>query len=74
MNPHSKVKVDEVRWLVWLFLGWTFWLASRQLPPEKSIPRQVRCAACGKPMRIVAVVNLNCFVLWEDAVKYLDSG
>ena len=28
MSPNSKVSLDEVKWLVWLFLGSTFWLAS----------------------------------------------
>ncbi len=74
MNSHSKIKADELRWLVWLFLGWTYWLASGHLSQEKPIPRQVRCAACGEPMRIVAVVILDCQVLREHGVKYLDSG
>ena len=74
MNSNSKVEADEVRWLVWLFLGWTYCLGSGHLPPEKRIPSQVRCAACGEPMRIVAVVNLASFVLREHSVKYLDSG
>ena len=28
MSSNSEVGLDEVKWLVWLFLGWTFWLAS----------------------------------------------
>ncbi len=32
MSPNSRIRLDEVRWLVWLFLGWTFWLASGHTP------------------------------------------
>ncbi|EMI23495.1 transposase, partial [Rhodopirellula europaea SH398] len=28
MSGNSKVKVEEVNWLVWIMLGWTFWLGS----------------------------------------------
>ena len=28
MSSNSKVSLDEVKWLVWLFLGWTCWLAT----------------------------------------------
>ena len=56
MSPNSKVKVDEVKWLVWLFLGWTFYLASGRVVQESPRPRPtVRCAECGGTMRIVEV-------------------
>ena len=75
MNSASKIDLEEVRWLVWLYLGWTFWLASGHAPQEKPIQRKpVRCAACGGEMRIVAVVNQNCRTLIEHSVAYLDSG
>ncbi|MCR9212058.1 MAG: transposase, partial [bacterium] len=32
MSAGSKVKVEEVKWLVWLMLGWTFWLGSGYAP------------------------------------------
>lgn len=75
MNSKSRIDIDEVKWLVWLYLGWTFWLASGYAPQEKPIERPpVRCAACGGTMRIVDVVNGNCRVLVEHSVAYLDSG
>ncbi|MEM8671495.1 MAG: transposase [Planctomycetota bacterium] len=27
MSAKSRIPLEEVRWLIWLFLGWTFWLA-----------------------------------------------
>lgn len=75
MNSSSAIELEEVQWLVWLFLGWTFWLASGYAPQEQPIERPgVRCAECGGPMRIVKVVHENCRTLVEHSVAYLDSG
>jgi len=75
MSPNSGIHIDEVRWLVWLFLGWTFWLASGYAPQQQPIERPgFRCAKCGGPMRIVDVVNDNCRTLVEHCLPYLDSG
>jgi hypothetical protein len=75
MHSACRIDVDAVRWLVWLFLGWTFWLASGHAPQEQPIERPgVRCAECGGPMRIVEIVNVNCRALVEHSLDYLDSG
>jgi len=75
MSPNSKVKVDEVKWLVWLLLGWTFYLASGRAVPETPRPRPtVRCAECGGAMRIVEVTFEPRRVLPNHALTYLDSG
>jgi hypothetical protein len=75
MSSNSRVKLDEVKWLVWFYLGWRFWLASGHAPQQEPTEREpVRCAACGGEMRIVAIVNENCRVLVEHSVAYLDSG
>ncbi len=75
MNSGSKIDIEEVRWLVWLFLGWTFWLASGHAPQQEPVQREpVRCAECGSAMRIVDVVHVNCRALIEHGVAYLDSG
>ena len=51
-----KVRLDEVRWLVTVFLGWVYWLASGHAPqPAIKQPSVVRCAACGHTMRVVAI-------------------
>jgi len=75
MSSNAKIDLDEVRWLVWLFLGWTFWLASGHAPQEEPIERKpLRCAKCGGTMRIVEIVNVNCRALIEHSTDYLDSG
>ena len=75
MSPHSRIGLDEVKWLVWLFLGWTFWLASNhRLQTAPATRGTVRCPECGGPMRIVAVSRQPCSALPEHPIPYLDSG
>ncbi len=75
MSPNSSFGLDEVKWLVWLFLGWTFWLASGYSPPAAPPePAKVRCAECGRPMRIVAMFYQPSSALPEHSISYLDSG
>ena len=75
MNARSKITLDEVQWLVWLYLGGTFWLASGHAPPkEQAVRPKVRCAECGGEMRIVDVQHTHCRALLEHGVDFLDSG
>ena len=75
MSANSKISMEEVRWLVWLFLGWTFWLASGHKPQDKpSQKTQVRCAQCGSTMRVIAITFEPRGLLSEHALSYLDSG
>ena len=75
MSSNSRFTLDEVKWLVWLFLGWTYWLASGHAPQET--PRKkptVCCRKCGGEMHVVAVSHHSVAVLPEHSVPYLDSG
>jgi hypothetical protein len=75
MSPNNRLGWDEVRWLVWLFMGWTFWLASIQARQPAPPPRAgVRCADCGGEMRIVEIFDGPWGALPEHSVPYLDSG
>jgi len=75
MSSNSRIGLDHVQWLVWLFLGWTYWLGSGHAPqPKAKVPDAPKCAECGCPMRIVRVVNTNCRTLVEHSRPYLDSG
>jgi hypothetical protein len=75
LSPNHRLALAEVRWLVWLFLGWTYWLGSGYAPPEKlREPPRVRCAECGGNMRLIAVVYAPCRTLVQHALAYLDSG
>jgi hypothetical protein len=74
MSPNSKTSLEEVRWLIWLFLGWTFWLGSGYAPQQPIKQVKLRCSQCGGPMRVVEVTSLPRRVLSESARVYFDSG
>jgi ssDNA-binding Zn-finger/Zn-ribbon topoisomerase 1 len=75
MSPNSRISFDEVKWLVWLFLGWTYWLASGHAPQETAHQAPTaRCPKCGGPMRILQVTHRSIGALPEHAIAYLDSG
>jgi hypothetical protein len=75
MSPNSRLSLDAVKWLVWLFLGWTYWLGSGHAPQQPlPEPTPVRCPKCGGPMRMVGGSFQPITVLPEHPVPYLDSG
>jgi len=79
MASNSRTTIDRVKWLVWLYLGWTFWLGSGVAPqPERRQPQRPRCEHCGGELRMIAMTNAEghiiCRVLPDHATSYLDSG
>ena len=77
MSPNSKVGLDEVKWLVWLFLGWTFWLGSGYAPQAKPLTKPLCCAACGGELRVVEVTYESLHsrgIMPEHSLTYMDSG
>ncbi len=77
MSAGSKQSLTEVKWLVWLFLGWTFWLGSGYAPQEPPLTAPLVCRACGGEMRVVEVTFTSLQergILPESALPYLDSG
>ena len=55
MSLNSKVKLDDVKWLVWLLLGWTYWLASGHAQQAEPPTAPLRCRECGGTMQVIAV-------------------
>ena len=77
MSSNSKVGLDEVKWLVWLFLGWTFWLASGHAPQPKPLTKPLRCAECGGELHVVEVTYQSLHwrgILPAHSLTYMDSG
>jgi hypothetical protein len=75
MSANSKIKLTEVKWLVWLYLGWTYWLGSGFAPQQKPLTATLRCARCGGSMRVVEVTFEPTLVEPTDkALAYFDSG
>ena len=75
MSANCKIGLNEVRWLVWLFLRGTFWLASGLASQCEPMPEaQVRWGQCGGVMRVVEFTFKPTGLLSEHALSYLDSG
>ena len=77
MSANSKVSLDEVKWLVWLFLGWTYWLASGYAPQEKPLTTPLRCKVCGGTLRVVEVTFESLQsrgIVPTGSLGYYDSG
>lgn len=64
MSPNSRIRTEEVRWLVWLFLGWTFTLAMLARKEEPSSPLN-RCADCGGPLTVVKITDQHQRVIYS---------
>jgi hypothetical protein len=75
MGSNCKTSLDEVQWLVWLFLGWVYRLASGSAPQaEPEPPQPPTCPACGGPMHRTYVVHHDVRTLVEFSLAYQDSG
>lgn len=76
MTSNSKTKLEEIRIIVWLAIGWVYWLASgysRQPTPIKRAT--LRCAECGNAMAVVQITNAPTPVLGcQYNLAYLDSS
>jgi len=76
MASNSKTKLEELRILVWMMLGWVYWLATAHVPqtPIKPFPK-VCCQACGGEMVVIAIKHSPILpTLASHALAYLDSG
>lgn len=74
-GAHSKTKLDTVKWLVLLFLGWTYWLGSGHAPQDESTAQHSpRCQRCGSPVIVVFRSLVDSRTLLEHVLNYLDTG
>ena len=78
MASNSRTTLDRVKWLVWLSLGWTYWLGSGVAPQPERHQSRIRCKDCGGALRVIAMTDaaghIICRVLPDHATQYLDSG
>ena len=86
MASSSQTTRDRVKWLVWLWLGWVFWLASGVAPQPERVPVPFpECSRCGGALRLLAITDptgrvvagsppVPPPVLASHATEYLDSG
>ena len=68
------LKLEEVKWLVWLFLGWTYWLASGHAPQAEPLTAPLRCSECGGTMQVIEVTYESLDMSRGPPGIYIDSG
>lgn len=66
MSPNCKLQLAKVRWLVWLWRGWNFYLAS-QLAPEVELPdrKPARCEHCNGELRLIRITSAEHRTVWS---------
>lgn len=79
MASNSRTTLDRVKWLVWLYRGWTFWLASRVAPQPERHQSRIRCKDCGGQLNVIMIINAHGRILMrrplaDHALTYFDTG
>ena len=68
MSPNHKLQLEDVRWLIWLWHGWTYWLGSGLYQPELPRPKPLRCDRCGGELELIAITNADHRLIWRKDV------
>ena len=68
-----------MKWLVWLYLGWTYWLASGVAPQPERHQSRIRCKDCGGALSVTAILGVDGRILMRrtlpnHALTYCDTG
>lgn len=66
MSPNNKLQLADVRWLVWLWLGWTYWLGSAYFQADAVSKPQPKCGDCGGELELLAITNEQGRVIWSQ--------
>jgi hypothetical protein len=59
MSSNCKMQLERVRWLVWLYLGWTYWLGSAFPTPQPTPKPRPTCKDCGGNLTLIAIVQAD---------------
>ncbi|GAB5486184.1 MAG: hypothetical protein Pars93KO_26180 [Parasphingorhabdus sp.] len=65
MSPNNKLKLEDTRWLVWLWKGWTYWLGSGLFHPEPIKKKPPLCQSCGSDLELIAMTNEHGKLIWN---------
>lgn len=65
MSPNNKLQLADVRWLVWLWRGWTYWLGSGMFQPVSRKPLAHQCQSCGGEMGLILITNQDGNTIWQ---------
>ena len=65
MSPNCKLQLENVRWLVWLWKGWTYWLGRAMFQPKAIKPAGPTCRQCGGELELLAITNERGSIIWR---------
>jgi hypothetical protein len=65
MSPNCKLQLANVRWLAWLWRGWTYWLGSAMFQPLLCKPPVLKCQHCGDELELTAITNQVGATIWK---------
>ena len=57
MSPNCKLQLANVRWLVWLYRGLTYWLGNAMFQSKTERPIPPACRHCGGELELLAITN-----------------
>ena len=64
MSSSCKQQLADVRWLVWLWRGWTYYLASQITPPVVKRRKPPKCDRCGGELELVGITDSQGKWIW----------
>lgn len=67
MSPNCKVQLETVRWLVWMWKGWTYYLSSSLLQPEAR-KQHPTCSECRGKLKLMLITGERGQVLWSRSL------
>ena len=68
MSPNCKLQLETVRWLVWLWRGWTYWL--NPIPPQPLTSRPILPTCdCGGELELLEITNHRGILVYQSSVS-----
>jgi hypothetical protein len=65
MSPNCRVQLEDVRWLVWQYRGWVYWLGCQPEPPQVQSPN-IHCDRCGGELELQLILGQQGQVLYRS--------
>jgi hypothetical protein len=67
MNSNNQLQLEDVRWLIWSWLGWTNWLGSGRFKPEPRPCKVPLCDRCGDELELIGMTNADVKLIWSKS-------
>lgn len=74
MSPNCKLQLADVRWLVWLWKGWTYWLGSGMFQAEPTPAPKPHCESCGGELALMLVTHHDGKILYRSRPEQTVRG